>query len=85
MNRKSLKISLGLMGLVAALPLLADVEWKYVDNHPADDAIERTAMIAGSKPWTEAAFAVDSGAFCEAVTEGCAFDSTRLGTMIIIR
>ena len=75
-----------LSAVALTLPLFADVEWKYdTSKRPADDATERIANLPVSTVRGSSTAALDSGAFCEAITGGCAFESTPLGMTVIVR
>ena len=85
-NRVCLLLPACLSAVALTLPLFADVEWKYdTSKHPADDAVERIVNLPASAVRGSSTAALDSGAFCEAITGGCAFDSSPLGMTVIIR
>ena len=85
-NRICLLLTVCLSAVALTLPLFADVEWKYdTSKRPADDATERIANLPASTVRGSSTAELDSGAFCEAITRGCAFDSAPLGMMVIIR
>ncbi|HOE61780.1 MAG TPA: hypothetical protein PK251_15610 [Candidatus Latescibacteria bacterium] len=86
MNTRFLKLSLGLSTIATALSLFADVAWKYdTSARPADDVVEQSAILGVSSVRPSVAAAVDSGAFCEVASDGCAFDSRPMSMVLILR